>query len=240
VDTPTADAIVTSAFEVGGWALDLGAAVGTGVDAVVFYVFPNDGAAPGVYMGRGSYGGARPDVGAVFGPAFTNSGYHFTIAGLGPGGFVLSAYAHSTVTSSFSIVRAVHVTVNTTALMSIDLPSPESTVTAATFAVGGWSIDRTVEATMQSGSGVDAIHIYAHPNPGSGTPPIFLGVAQMNWSRTDVGAIYGSRYDNSGYLLLVDRAFLGLGPGVYDIAVSSHRSVSGTFNNIAVIRVTLQ
>jgi len=46
IDTPTAGATLTSAFEVGGWAIDMGAPTGTGVDAVRFFVFPNDGAAP--------------------------------------------------------------------------------------------------------------------------------------------------------------------------------------------------
>ena len=85
VDTPTPGATLTSAFEVGGWAIDTGAPTGTGVDAVQFYVFPNAGAAPGVFIGQGSYGWRAPDVGAAFGSRFTNSGYHFTITGLGPG-----------------------------------------------------------------------------------------------------------------------------------------------------------
>jgi hypothetical protein len=38
----------------------------------------------------------------------------------------------------------------------------------------------------------------------------------------------------------VDRAALGLTPGVYSIAVISHSTVSGSFNNLAVVRVTLQ
>jgi hypothetical protein len=38
---------------------------------------------------------------------------------------------------------------------------------------------------------------------------------------------------------MVDRAALGLAPGVYSIAVASHSAVSGTFNNIAVVRVIL-
>src|SRR5206468_7224026 len=108
------------------------------------------------------------------------------------------------------------------------------------FLVSGWSIDRTIEGTALSGTGVDAVHVYAYPNPGSGQPPIFLGVASLGVARPDVGASYGSRYDTSGYSLTVDRAALGLAPGVYNIAVASHSAVSGTFNNIAVVRVTLQ
>jgi hypothetical protein len=91
-----------------------------------------------------------------------------------------------------------------------------------------------------AGSGVDAVHIYAFPNPGSGQPPIFLGVATLGASRPDVGGFYGSRYSLSGYNLTVNRGALGLGPGVYSIGVVSHSAVSGAFNNTAVVRVTLQ
>src|SRR6185436_15355398 len=52
VDTPTASQVLTSAFEVGGWALDKGAPTGTGVDAVQFYVIPSGGSAPGVFIGQ--------------------------------------------------------------------------------------------------------------------------------------------------------------------------------------------
>jgi hypothetical protein len=240
IDTPTANQTVTSAFEVGGWALDAGAPTGTGVDAVALYVFPNDGAAPGVYIGQGSYGWTRADVGAVFGTRFTKSGYHFTITGLGPGHYLVAVLAHSTVTASYSIVGTVHVTVSATALMSIDAPAAEGTIATPTFEIGGWSIDRAVESTVLSGTGVDTLHVYAFPNPGSGDAPIFLGVATLGVARPDVGAAYGARYGDSGYELIVDRAVRGLAPGVYNIAVVSHSVVSGTFNNVAVVRVTLQ
>jgi hypothetical protein len=235
IDSPTNGQLVTSAFEVGGWAIDMGAPSGTGVDAVQFYVFPNDGASPGVFVGSGSYGAARPDVGGVYGSRFTNSGYHFTITGLGPGNFLLGVYARSTVTGTFSVVKTVHISVNPNQLMSIDTPSAESTVSAPTFAVSGWSIDRAVA----TGTGVDALHVYAYPNPGSGQAPIFLGVATVGIQRDDVGALYGARFTNSGYTLIVSRAASGLTPGLYNIVVHSH-STSGSFNNLAVVRITIQ
>ncbi len=240
VDTPTAGQTVTSAFEVGGWALDAGAPAGTGVDGVTFYVQPAGAPAPGIFIGTGSYGAARGDVAALYGSRFTAVGFHFTITGMSPGTFTLNVIAHDTLTNSNSIVKSVPFTVSATALMSIDVPSAEATIAAATFTIGGWSIDRTVEGTTMGGSGVDAVHIYAFPNPGSGQAPIFLGVATLGVSRPDVGAFYGSRYGQSGYNLTVNRGALGLGPGVYNIAVVSHSSVSGTFTNTAVVRVTLQ
>jgi len=239
VDYPTPGLVVTSAFEVAGWALDAGSPTGTGVDSVQFYIIPA-GASAGVFIGTGSYGKPRADLAAIYGPRFTNCGFHFTITGLGPGAYTLSVLAHSTVTGSYSIIQNVPVTVSATALMSIDAPSPEQNISASSFLVGGWSIDRNVESTGPTGTGVDALHIYAYPNPGSGQPAIFLGVATMGVARPDVGAAYGSRYNSSGYSLIVDRAAAGLAPGVYNIVVASHSSVSGTFNNLAVVQITLQ
>jgi N-acetylneuraminic acid mutarotase len=239
LNSPREGDVTTSSFEVSGWALDVGAPSGTGVDAVHFYVFPNDGAAPGVFIGQGSYGGSRPDVGAIFGARFNDTGFHYTISGLGPGAFMLGVYARSTVTGTFSIVKTIHFTVNATALLAFNPPAAEAVITSPSFIVGGWSIDRAVESTSQSGPGVETLHVYIYPNPGSGQPPIFLGAAGYGYSRPDVAALYGSRYDASGFYMTVVPADFGLGPGVYDIAVHSYSTVSG-FNAVAVVRVTLQ
>jgi len=240
MDTPRANQVVTSAFEVGGWALDQAAASGTGVDAIQFYIFPNAGADPGVFIGAGKVGISRPDVAAIFGSQFINSGFHYTITGMSPGQFVLGVYAHSTVTNSFSIVKTVPFSVNATALMGIDVPRPEEVIAASSFGVSGWSMDRNVEAQSPTGTGVDIIHVYAFRNPGSGEPAIFLGVATMGTFRPDVAALYGQRYKNAGWDLVVDRNYLGLGPGVYNIVPVAHSTVTGTFNNLAIIQVTLQ
>lgn len=101
-------------------------------------------------------------------------------------------------TNSYSIVKSVPITVNASALMSIDTPTAEAIITSPTFLVAGWSIDRTVEGTALSGAGVDALHLYAYPNPGSGQAPIFLGVASLGIARPDVGAAYGSRMAAAG------------------------------------------
>jgi hypothetical protein len=237
VDSPAPGAIVTSAFEVSGWAADLGAATGTGVDAIHFYVQSNGAPAPGAFAGAAAYGSARGDVGAIFGSQFTNSGFHLTITGMAPGSGVLGVYAHSTVTGAFSIVRTVPFTVNANQLMSIDVPSPEATVTGPNVSVAGWAIDRATA----SGTGVDMLHVYAYPNPGSGRAPIFLGLATLGFERPDVAAVFADdRYRFSGYALTVNAASAGLVHGtVYSIAVHAH-STSGTFNNLAVVRMTFQ
>jgi N-acetylneuraminic acid mutarotase len=236
IDAPAPSQQVASALEVSGWTLDLGAASGTGVDAVHVYVFPNNGAGAPMFAGQATYGLARPDVGAIFGAPFTNCGYHLTVSGLSPGAYLLAVIAHSTVTSSFSIVQTVHFTVTTTAVMTIDTPADLSGTASAVLTVAGWSIDRSASG----GTGVDALHVYAFPNPGSGQAPIFLGVAAMGMARPDVGALYGAQFTNAGYGLTVTRASAGLAPGFYAIVVASHSTTTGTFNNVAIARVTLQ
>ena len=110
LDTPSDGATVSVPFAVGGWALDLAATGGTtGVDAVHVWAFPTSGAAP-IFVGA-DYGRARPDVGAVFGPSFTNSGFHLQVTNMPPGTYYFVAYAHDTVTGSFSIQRGATVTV---------------------------------------------------------------------------------------------------------------------------------
>jgi len=234
IGTPAASAVVTSSFEVDGWAVDNRAASGTGVDAVHVYLSPNDGADAPVFIGVASYGWTRNDVADAYGSRFAASGYHFSISGAMPGSYVLGVYAHSTATNSFSLLAQQHFTVSATALVSIGTPSAESQIGRSPFTVTGWAIDRSAA----SGIGVDALHVYAYPNPGSGQAAIFLGVATQGIARSDVASLYGDRYLNSGYEQTVDGA--ALAPGVYDIVVWSHSSASGTFNAAAVVRVTIQ
>ncbi|MEO8519729.1 MAG: VCBS repeat-containing protein [Acidobacteriota bacterium] len=232
VYTPTNNSTVSSAFEITGWAIDRAAAVGPGVDTVHIYVFPNvgSGQAP-VFIGVASMGWSHPDVGAMFGSQFTNSGFHFTITGLGPGVHDLAMYAHSTVSGRFDKVTVNRITVNNNLLMGIGLPGAESRV-STNFWAAGWAIDRSAA----SGTGVDTIHIYAYKNPGSGTPPVFLGVADYGQPHSGVAQLYGTRYLNSAFALQVTT----LTPGVYDIVMFAHSTATNTFNNWAVVRTTVQ
>jgi hypothetical protein len=232
VYSPTANSVVSSAFEVSGWAIDRAAASGSGVDTVHVYIFPNvgSGQAP-VFIGVASVGWARTDVGAMFGSQFTNSGFHFTITGAGPGTHDLAIYSHSSVSGKFDLVTVNRITINANKLMGIDLPSAESTV-GTNFWAAGWAIDRSAA----SGTGVDTVHIYAYKNPGSGTPPVFLGVAIYGQSRPDVAAFYGTRYTNSAFALQVTT----LTPGVYDIVMFAHSTATNSFDNWAVVRTTVK
>jgi len=231
IDTPRANATVAQPFMFAGWAADTSAGSGVGVDAIEVWAFPNPGsnAAP-IYVGGASRGGARPDVGAYLGAQFTNSGFGLSVRGLNPGVYQLNAYAHSAVTGTYNDVASVVVTVaGVPPRMSIDTPGANQTV-ATTFMVAGWAIDPN-----GSGSGVDAIHVWAYPNPGSGAPAVFVGAANLGVARPDVAAAFGPAGAASGYGLIGS-----LSPGVYDLVVFAHSNATGTFNQAQVARITVR
>jgi YVTN family beta-propeller protein len=109
IDLPATDATVGTSVRVAGWAIEFGAAPGTGVDAVHVWAYPSSGGAP-LLVGVASYGASRPDVGAIFGTRYTPSGFNVT-GSLPPGAYNIVAFAHSTTTNTFAGVRVVHVTV---------------------------------------------------------------------------------------------------------------------------------
>jgi hypothetical protein len=117
LDVPLNDATVTgSGFAIGGWAIDLGALAGTGVDVVHVWAYPSTtlgvptGAAP-TFVGAATESVSRPDVGNAFGSTnFAPSGFALT-ATLPKGDYLLVAYAHSTVTQTFNdvVTATIHV-----------------------------------------------------------------------------------------------------------------------------------
>jgi hypothetical protein len=231
IDAP-ADGREVQPFRVGGWAVDLGATTGTGVDAIHVYAYPNPGSGtPPVFAGAATYGGMRPDVGAVFGSRFTNSAYDLTVSGLTPGEYRLAVFARSTASGTFNNVRTVNVTIAAPVsdpAMALDTPAHQASLSQPFF-LAGWAIDRGAAG----GTGVDVVHVWAFP-VGGGTP-IFVGAASYGGARPDVGAAFGSRFTNSGYGLLA----AGLSPGIYDVAVYARSTLTGTFNNWQVVRVTV-
>ena len=229
LDQPGAGAVLQQPFTMAGWALDGAAASGTGVDTIHVWAYPNpgSGAAP-VFVGVAQYGGSRPDVAAVYGSRFNNSGFNASVRGLAPNVYQLVAFARSTATGTFNQYQSVVVTVRNSPAMALDTPSAGSR--PQPFTVAGWAID----VASTSGTGVDSVHVWAYPNPGSGQPPIFLGVATYGGQRADVGGIFGSRFGPSGYSLAVNSLTRGV---TYDIVVYARSTVSNSFDNWRVVRV---
>ena len=210
IGAPTTGATLAQPFYMSGWAIDQSAPSGSGVDTVHVWAFPSGGGSPS-FVGAASYGAMRPDVASLFGASFSNSGWSLPIRGLAPGTYTLQAYAHSTVTGTFNQNQGVAgVVVQANPQLVIDAPAPASTLVQP-FNLGGWALD----FAAATGTGVDAIHVWGFPNPGSGAAAIFFGAATYGTPRPDVGALFGASFTNSGYNLNVN----GIPPGAYQINV---------------------
>ena len=101
---------VSSSFVVAGWAADLDAAIGSGVDTVHVWAYPASGAAP-IFVGEAAIGGARSDVAAIFGERFGKSGYGIEVEGLPAGVYDIAVFAYSTVSDGFVPAKTVRVRV---------------------------------------------------------------------------------------------------------------------------------
>jgi hypothetical protein len=230
IDGPANGGVITGPFTASGFAIDKGAASGTGVTQVHVWATPNGGSP--MFLGVATYGAARPDVGSIFGGRFTNSGWSLGGISLAPGTYTLTAYAFSTVTNSFSIARSVTITAvlpQSNPLMSVDAPTPNSTV-GQTFTIAGWAIDRAAT----SGVGTDAVHAWVFPT--SGAPARFVGSAGRT-SRPDVAAAFGAQFLQSGYSLNVTAG--AVPPDTYLLVVYARSTVTGTFNKYVALNITV-
>jgi hypothetical protein len=232
VDSPGANALVAGdGFLVAGWAIDQGAASGTGVDAVDVWAYPV-GSATAIYVGAATYGIARPDVGGSIGSQFVNSGFRLLGSITTPGVYDLTVFSHSTVSGTFNNVKTVRVTVaaaTSNPRMFLDMPSVNQT-TSQNLMVAGWAID----LGASSGTGVDAVHVWAYPS--SGANPVFLGAATYGAARPDIAGFGGStRFAPSGFNLNAS-----LPAGTYNIVAFAHSTVSNTFNNAAQATITVR
>ena len=78
------------------WAADLDAAAGTGIDTLHVWAYPATGGAP-VFVGTPTLGGVRPDVAAVHGEQFRESGFGLSCRGSSPGTYDLAVFPWSNV-----------------------------------------------------------------------------------------------------------------------------------------------
>lgn len=110
IDTPRAEAVVDRSFLLAGWAVDLDAVTGTGIDTLHVWAYPVAGGDP-VFVGVANHGGARPDVSALHGTRFRDAGFGITVQGLKPGTYDLAVFPWSNVSGGFVPPRVVRVTV---------------------------------------------------------------------------------------------------------------------------------
>jgi hypothetical protein len=118
IDTPGPQANVSQPFLLAGWAIDLDAFEGTGVDTLHVWAYPITCHVPSatchdpIFLGATAYGGKRPDVGAIFGERFTSSGYGLVVDGLEAGQYDVAVFAWSTATGGFVPAKVVRVTIS--------------------------------------------------------------------------------------------------------------------------------
>jgi hypothetical protein len=109
IDAPGNGAAVSLGDNIGGWAIDRGAAGGTGVDAVHVWAFPVAGGSP-VFVGVANLGYWRGDVAGSFGGQYVYSGYNLSLSATASGqAYDLMVFAHSTATGTFNQARTVRI-----------------------------------------------------------------------------------------------------------------------------------
>jgi hypothetical protein len=67
---------------------------------------------PPVFLGVADYGAYRPDVGAVFGPQFTYSGFNLVAGPLAPNTYDIVVFARTVAGGAFETYGVVRVTVH--------------------------------------------------------------------------------------------------------------------------------
>jgi endonuclease/exonuclease/phosphatase family metal-dependent hydrolase len=140
IDTPARGSTVAPSFLLAGWTLDLSSTSGTGVSQIHAWAYPVSGGSP-IFAGTMS-SGARPDVAAVFGARYANSGFNIG-AYLPPGSYVLVLTPWSSITNGF-VFDAV-------AVMPLTVASAPPPSTATQLRVVEWN-------THHGGYGTDNVY----------------------------------------------------------------------------------
>jgi len=166
------------------------------------------------------FGGSGANRDVTVTPAANQSGDATITVTVGDGSLTASTVFLLTVTANKASDPAIWV----------DAPASGST-SGPNFTVSGWALDRGAG----SGSGIDAVHVYAYPNPGSGTMPVFLGVATLGRSRSDIAVAFGNQFAPAGFTLAVS----ALPIGHYQIVAFGHSVVTKIFGAPATAMVTV-
>lgn len=94
-------------FLIAGWAVDLAAAEGTGVNRVEIL----EGGCEGTVIGIATNSIDRPDVAETYGPQFAPSGWQFEVKLLRPGDYTLAVRTWSSGADNYNQCQAIQVTV---------------------------------------------------------------------------------------------------------------------------------
>jgi hypothetical protein len=110
IDTLLPGSVVPSVFTLTGWAAIGGSTTDSGVDAIHVWAVPVAGGPP-IFVGATTVGGSRPDVAALLGGVFDESGYTLPVGPLGAGAYDLAVFAHSSRSFTFTAWRIIRITV---------------------------------------------------------------------------------------------------------------------------------
>jgi glucose/arabinose dehydrogenase len=113
--------------------------------------------------------------------------------------------------------------------VQVDVPRPGNIVRQP-FLVAGWAVDFGSDL----GPGIDAVHVWAYPRPGSGDAPVFIG-ANYGADRPDVAQAFGARFRLSGFNVVAR----GLAAGPYRLAIYARDTATGQFNAVRAIDVNV-
>jgi glucose/arabinose dehydrogenase len=235
VDVPTQGQTLAQPFTIAGWSLDPLATTSPGISAIHVWAYPLSavGSAPSgapYFVGATETGLQRPDVAQFFGGAqFGTAGFGLIAAGLAPGAYRLAVFGLVESSGLFGVVSTVDVVIVPWTVLAVDVPGQGATVDAS-FLIGGWAFD----AAAPAGTGVDAIHAWAMPAGGGSF--VFLGATTTFADRTDVGAIFGARFTNSGYTIVTG----SLPSGAWDVYVFARSTTTGQFQPSGPIRITVR
>lgn len=117
-----------------------------------------------------------------------------------------------------ALLAGVPATASAQTHMAFDLPVNNASVKQP-FLIQGWAFN----AQVPTGTGVDAVHVWACPTACSGTNGIFLGGAQYgDVPRPDVRDAFQlpQRFTDVGYQLVVS----GVAPGLYQVVVYARKA----------------
>lgn len=231
IDGPAPGAPLNQPFKLFGWAADMTAATGTGVDMVRVSARRAGGST--IPLGNATLGIVRADVGAYFDQQPLAAGYEINVSGLPAGTYTLIAEARYTATGLFERAASVQVTVAGSAPFGvIDTPGASASV-AGTVLVTGWAL---------SDVGVARVAVYREPVGGE-SGQVWIGDATfVEGARPDVAAAFPSYPQNTraGWGLAVLTNMLpngGNGPITFhvyaydsnnNVTVLGSRSVVGT------------
>jgi hypothetical protein len=223
IDAPAAGAVVQQPFELRGWAADMTAPTGMGVDAVHVWAYPIAGGLP-ILAGAAAYGQDRGDLQAFFGFGPITAGYRLSVSGLPVGTYTLVAFAHSPQTNAFDASASVVVTVTGpppgAPFGLIDTPVSNATVAGA-IGITGWALDDT---------GVTRVVISRAPM-GSETGDVYVGDATfVAGVRPDLTAAYPAYpHNDRGWGLMVLTNML---PGGGNGTVTFHADANDAAGNM--------